>query len=134
SAGVTNVELREGEATATGIEPGSVDVAVMRHVLAHNGGREQAIVDRLASLVRPGGHVYLVDVDLTGMRTLGSDPDLDDLFERYAEFHRRRGNDPLVGLRLGELVTTAGLEAIQFAGAYTILTIPPGLRPPSWVA
>src|SRR5271156_1062564 len=36
-AGVDNVELRRGSATATGLPPGSLDVAVTRHVLAHNG-------------------------------------------------------------------------------------------------
>jgi 2-polyprenyl-3-methyl-5-hydroxy-6-metoxy-1,4-benzoquinol methylase len=54
-SGAGNVELREGTGTDTGLAPGSVDVALMRHVLAHNGGQEQAIVDHLASLVRPGG-------------------------------------------------------------------------------
>lgn len=103
-SGVGNVELREGAAISTGIEPGSVDVAMMRHVLAHNGGDEQAIVDHLASLVRPGGAVYLVDTDLTGIRNLDSDPDLSDLTERYAAFHADRGNDPMVGLRLGKLL------------------------------
>ena len=135
AAGVSNVELRQGDATATGVEPGSVDVAVMRHVLAHNGGHEQAIVDHLATLVRPGGHVYLVDVDLTGMRALDIDPDLTDLMGgTYAEFHRRRGNDPMVGLRLGQLATAAGLEDVQHQAAYTIIPMPPGLRPPSWAA
>src|SRR3712207_6263696 len=77
--GAGNVELREGTGTDTGIAPGSVDVALMRHVLAHNGGREQAIVDHLASLVRPGGAVYLVDVDGTALRVLDGDPELTDL-------------------------------------------------------
>src|SRR3712207_7951330 len=44
-----------------------------------NGGREQAIVDHLASLVRPGGTVYLVDVDATALRVLDLDPELTDL-------------------------------------------------------
>jgi precorrin-6B methylase 2 len=134
ASGVQNIELRAGEATATGIEPGSVDVAVMRHVLAHNGGREQEIVNHLASLVRPGGHVYLVDVDLTGMRALDMDPELENLFETYAEFHRRRGNDPRIGLRLGKLVKDAGLDLVERGGAYSVIEVPPGLRPPSWVA
>lgn len=30
-----------GDAAATGLVPGVFDVVVMRHVLAHNGGREQ---------------------------------------------------------------------------------------------
>jgi len=69
-SGVDNVNLHSGEAAATGIATGSVDVVMMRHVLAHNGGREQAIVDHLVTLVRPGGAVYLADVDVTAIRML----------------------------------------------------------------
>ena len=48
-------EVHEGRADSTGLPPESVDTAVLRHVLAHNGGAEQRIVDHLATLVRPGG-------------------------------------------------------------------------------
>ena len=133
-SGVGNVELRAGTAVSTGIEPGSVDVAMMRHVLAHNGGNEQAIVDHLASLVRPGGAVYLVDTDLTGVQFLDNDPDLNDLTERYAAFHAARGNDPTVGLRLGKLLAGAGLEVEDFTGFYSIIEMPPGFRLPLWAA
>jgi SAM-dependent methyltransferase len=133
-SGASNVSLHEAGATATGLEPGSVDVAMLRLVLAHNGGHEQAIVGHLATLIRPGGSVYLVDGDLTGGRILDIDPDLDDLMTRYVEFHRRRGNDPAIGLRLAQLLAAAGLEVTSFQGACNILTAPPGMRPPAWAA
>jgi ubiquinone/menaquinone biosynthesis C-methylase UbiE len=133
-AGAPNVSLHEGEATATGVEPGGVDVVMLRHVLAHNGGHEQAIVGHLATLIRPGGSVYLVDGDQSGGRFLDIDPDLDDLMTRYLEFHRRRGNDPCIGLRLAQLLAAAGLEVTSFQGTYNILTAPPGMRPPAWAA
>jgi SAM-dependent methyltransferase len=133
-SGVGNVELREGTGTDTGIAPGSVDVALMRHVLAHNGGQEQAIVGHLAGLVRPGGAVYLADIDGTAVRVLDVDPELADLDQRYAELHRRRGNDIQVGLRLGHLLESAGLEVELHEGRYMIAVMPPGLRPPSWAA
>lgn len=129
-----NVELHTSDATETGIEASSLDVAMMRHVLAHNGGREQAIVDHLATLVRPGGTVYLVDSDTAAIRVLDSDPDLDDLIAKYASFHRRRGNDPSVGLRLGQLLQAAGLQLRSFEGICTPLAVPPGMRPPVWAA
>jgi ubiquinone/menaquinone biosynthesis C-methylase UbiE len=129
-----NVSLHEATAIATGLEPGTVDTVMLRHVLAHNGGHEQAIVGHLATLIRPGGSVYLVDGDLSAFRLLDIDPDLDDVTTRYVEFHRRRGNDPAIGLRLAQLLMAAGLEVISFQGTYNILPAPPRMRPPAWAA
>jgi ubiquinone/menaquinone biosynthesis C-methylase UbiE len=134
AAGANNVELLAGTATDTGIPAGSVDVVMMRHVLAHNGPDEQPIVDHLAHLVRPGGSVYLVDADATAFRILDIDPDLEDLTENYLELHRRRGNDLQTGLRLGRLLGRAGLDVVLHEGRYTIAKMPPGMRPPAWAA
>ena len=133
-AGAINLQLRLGTATSTGLEPASVDVAVLRHVLAHNGGKEQEIVGHMASLVRPEGAVYLVDIDFTAARTLDDDPELLDLWERYNDFHRGLGNDVSVGLRLGKLVVGAGLELVRHVGVYQIVSLVPGIRPPAWAA
>jgi len=61
-------------------------------------------------------------------------PELSDLSSKYTEFHRGRGNDPLVGLRLGRLLEAAGLEVLTFQGRYSIGPLPPGMRPPQWAA
>jgi precorrin-6B methylase 2 len=133
-SGVGNVDLRPGTATETGLEAGSVDVAMCRHVLAHNGPDEQRIVDHLAELCRPGGVVYLVDVDLTAMRILDLDRELSDLNEKYLQFHAARGNDLQTGLRLARLLGAAGLDVLAHRGSYNIIPAPPGLRPPPWAA
>jgi ubiquinone/menaquinone biosynthesis C-methylase UbiE len=133
-AGVKNVELRLGRATDTGLAPGSVDVAVMRHVLAHNGPDERRIVDHLGELIRPGGSVYLVDTDGTAGRMLDGDPGLADLQDKYVLFHRGRGTDGQVGLRLGQLIARAGLQVIAHEGCYSIRAAPPGVRGPAWAA
>jgi SAM-dependent methyltransferase len=132
--GLDNVRCRLGSATASGLEPATFDVVVMRHVLAHNGGREQEIVDHLASLLKPGGCVYLVDVEAQALRARPPDADLDDLGQRYLSFQTARGNDLSVGLRLGELVTGAGLELVEHRGWYDIMTSAPGFRSPPWAA
>ncbi len=132
--GAANVELRRGTASDTGIEPGSVDVVMVRHVLAHNGPDEQRIVDHLATLVRPGGSVYLVDADGSAMRLRGADPVVEELSERYVELHRRRGNDLLTGLRLDQLLVRARLELVHYQGSYDVLRPPAGFRTPAWAA
>jgi len=129
-----NVELVQGTATDTGIAPGSLDVAVMRHVLAHNGSQEAEIVEHLATLVRPGGCVYLVDIDGTAFRNLDLDADLGDLHDKYIAFHRQRGNDLQPGLRLGKHLRTAGLDVLEHVGMYTVTAAPVGIRSPAWAA
>jgi hypothetical protein len=64
------VAVRQGRAEATGLAAGSLAVVLLRHVLAHNGGAEDTIVGHLASLVRPGGCLYLVDADLSAIRVV----------------------------------------------------------------
>jgi len=133
-SGARNMRTTRADVAATGLPAGSLDVAMMRHVLAHNGGREQEIVDHLAELVRPGGAVYLLDTDASALRLRPTDADLEDLNQRYIEFQRRRGNDTSVGLRLAELLSTAGLDVQEFAGSYQMIPVPPGLRSPPWAA
>jgi len=61
-------------------------------------------------------------------------PDEQDLWERYQAFHRARGNDLSVGLRLGDLLTDAGLSVETYAWLAPARRIEPGFRPPSWAA
>lgn len=132
--GLAQAQARVGSADATGLEPGSFDVVMCRHVLAHNGGREAAIVAELASLVRTGGSVYLVDIDATAFRLTSSDPDVQDAQDRYLTFQLARGNDLSVGLRLGDLLTDAGLDVERYACRAPVLSLQPGMRPPTWAA
>lgn len=133
-AGLPQARVQAGQADATGLEPGGFDVVMCRHVLAHNGGREAAIVAHLASLAAPGGCVYLVDVDATALRLTDAPPEVRDLHERYADFHRARGDDLSVGLRLGDLLTEAGLTVEQYACRAPVIRLQPGMRSPAWAA
>lgn len=132
--GARHAGVRQGSATASGLPAASYDVVMLRHVLAHNGGEEAAIVRHLAELVRPGGAVYVVDVDLTGIRLHPRIPEALEMQEAYARFHAQRGNDPSIGLRLGELLRQAGLEQVQHRGWFSLASPPPGVRPPVWAA
>jgi SAM-dependent methyltransferase len=136
AAGLGNVAVREGRAEETGLEVGSLEVVMLRHVLAHNGGAEDAIVAHLASLLRPGGCLYLVDADGTAIRVIpkAEHPDLVELQERYLAFRAARGDDNAAGLRLAERLVRAGLELVEFRGCYVIREVSPGLRSPAWAA
>jgi SAM-dependent methyltransferase len=133
-ADLPNARAQEGQADATGLEPGSFDVVIMRHVLAHNGVAEQQIVDHLATLVRPGGRVFLLDIAIAGGRMEPEDPDVEDLGVRYLAFHASMGNDLQVGYRLARLLRNAGLDVVDHRGTFSIISAPPGVRPPPWAA
>jgi SAM-dependent methyltransferase len=133
--GLSNARVVVGEASSTGLAPSSFDVVMMRHVLAHNGGREQQIVDHLASLLRTGGSIYLVDVDVTAIRAVPpAEPELDELTEAYRELHGRLGNDLSVGTRLSHLLDSAGLEVTDREGRYQIMERTGDMRGPMWAA
>jgi SAM-dependent methyltransferase len=136
AAGLGNVAVREGRADATGLAAGSLDVVMLRHVLAHNGGAEDVIVAHLASLLRPGGCLYLVDADLTAIRVIpeAEHPDLVELQERYLAFRASRGDDNAAGLRLAERLVRADLELVEFRGRYVIRELSSRLRSPGWAA
>lgn len=135
TAALPQVTLLRAPANATGLEPGSLDTVMVRHVLAHNGPREREIVAHLAGLLRPGGCLYLVDA---AHSTMATEPEVDgplaDLARRYVAFHAARGNDLRTGLRLDRLLRGAGLEVEAYEGRTTILAMPAGSRPPAWAA
>jgi SAM-dependent methyltransferase len=131
---IDGVSVREGAADRTGLPAGAFDVVMVRHVLAHNGGREQAIVTHLAGLLRPGGCLYLADAYGAGMATVPELPVLTEMTERYTAFHAARGNSLQAGLHLARWLRDAGLDVVDFRGRYQIVTAPPGLRPPAWAA
>ena len=118
SFGLEHVEVREGNGEETGLEPGAWDCVVMRHVLTHTGDAAERIVAHLATLLAPGGHLYLVDVDLDAFRSAPPDPEINEQFARYAEFHRSLGNDAQLGPQLGILLRTAGLEVAEHRGEF----------------
>jgi SAM-dependent methyltransferase len=132
--GLGHVHVREGRGDATGLEPDAWDVVMMRHVLVHTGFTAPAIVEHLASLVRPGGHVYLIDVDLDGGRTTPHDDGMTEQLSAYTAFHRARGNDVRMGPRLPVLLQDAGLDVVDAAGWFVTLPAATIVSGGPWVA
>lgn len=134
SAGLANVTVRQGLAEETGCDEGAYDTAMIRHVLAHNGGTAQQIVNHLASLLRPGGCALLVDVDMSALRLRPSDGAIQELLEAYRQFQQARGAALELGLHLDELLQGAGLDVLSYLGLTDVLPLPPGARGPAWAA
>ena len=108
--GADNATVVAGEGTATTLQPATYDLVMIRHVLFHVGDGVHAVLEHAVTLLRPGGHLYTVDVDLTGRRLSVPDAEFDEQARRYEEFQRNRGNNVDIGPRLGPLLAAAGLE------------------------
>lgn len=111
----------DGRGDATGLPAGEWDVVMIRHVLFHVGAQAPALVAHAASLLRPGGHLYLADTYLEAMAIVPAGAEVTEQPRRYADFQRSRGNDPNMGLRLHSLLLDAGLELAEHRGMFNIV-------------
>ena len=102
------------------------------HVLAHDGGAEQRIVDHLATLIQPGGALYVLDAHVRRFAMYSERAGLEDLFDRYLEFLAATGSDLRIGLRLSHLIKTAELLVEDFRGWIPIIEVTS--REPTWAA
>jgi ubiquinone/menaquinone biosynthesis C-methylase UbiE len=110
--GLSNVEVQRGDASSTGLDPGSFDLVTARLVLVNIPSPER-IVAEAVSLVRPGGVVALHEVDFAGNIC---DPPCDawsNLIDIYLQVARTNGNDYFLGRRLGRILRDAGLIDVQ---------------------
>lgn len=114
--GLGNAAVVAGDGAATGLEPGTYDLVMIRHVLFHVGDAVHAVLEHVVTLLRPGGHLYTVDVDLTARRLTVHDADFEQQAQRYVDFQRDRGNNVDIGPRLGPLLAGAGLELREHEG------------------
>lgn len=129
---VSNARVREANAVASGLELSSADVVFIRHLLIHNGRAANAILDHARALLRPGGHLFAVETDVTAIRF---EPQLEheeaQLEERWIELARSRGDDPAVGRTLAALIAAAGFYVVHEQSRVDVVTAE---RSPSWTA
>lgn len=109
------VEFRAGDATAlplTDDERGTFDLAHARFLLEHVPD-PLAVVRAMVGAVRPGGRVVLIDDDHDLLRFSPDCPEAETYWRVYWEAYRDRGQDPLVGRRLPQLLHRAGARDLN---------------------
>lgn len=135
--GLPNASARQAVAWDTGIDEGSIDVVNLRHVLAHNTAEHQRrILAHALDLLRPGGSLYAVDVDLSTFRVDPPSEVVEEMGSRYIAHLVDTGRDPAVGPKLGSLASSVGFSDVQ---RFADVTVPPPfvlseMRPPAWAA
>lgn len=103
----------------------------MRNVLVHNGLSPDVILQHVAALLRPGGHLFSVEPDVTGLVIPGTAPDEQDLEQRWIAMARNRGNDPALGQRLARVLASAGFCVAAAQDRVDELAVE---RSPAWTA
>jgi len=98
SAGLANVELRQGSLEALPLEDGSVDAALLLLALTYVSNPGRAL-DEMLRVLRPGGRAVIVDL----------------LCHDREEFRRQMGQQSLgfAPEALSRLVAQAGLQAVS---------------------
>jgi SAM-dependent methyltransferase len=125
------VDIVLARAEDTGLPAGSFDVAFMRNVLVHNGPSLNVILQHVAALLRPGGHLLSVEPDVTGLLIPDTAPDEQDLEHRWITMMRKRGNDPALGRQLAAVLAQAGFRVDAVQDRVDELAVD---RSPAWTA
>ena len=112
SHALTQVEVRQGDAYATGLPRASFDGAHMRLVLV-NVPEPERIVREMVSLVRPGGWVASYEADFVAHICDPPLPAWTRLLDAYTAYSQAQGIDLFVGRRTHRLFRDAGVTDIR---------------------
>jgi ubiquinone/menaquinone biosynthesis C-methylase UbiE len=110
--GLKNVDVLQGDATATVLPGASFDLVHARLVLV-NVPRVEEIVCEMLRLARPGGVVASHEADYAAQLCDPPSRAWDRLFEIFKRYCYTNGIDPFVGRRVHRLFRDAGLIDIQ---------------------
>ncbi len=110
--GMTQVEVREGDAYDTGLPRASFDGAHARLVLV-TVPKPELIVRELVSLVRPGGWVASFEADFLSHNVDPPSPEYSRLLAAFQAHAQAQGIDVHVGRRTHRLFREAGLTDIN---------------------
>jgi hypothetical protein len=100
----------------------------------HLGSRANELLAVVRSLVLPGGHVVLTDVDGPSCGLSETVPELEELMQAWLTMMSGRGNDVGIGIHLPALAVAAGFEIVEFGGAMTVIPLSAPFRLPHWEA
>ena len=111
-AGHENVEFKEADATALGVEPGSFDAALCVQVLEYMPD-VAAVLAELHRAVRPGGRVVLWDVDWVTVSWHSTDP---RRMQRVLEAWDEHVVHPSLPRLLAPAMRAAGFADVEMQG------------------
>ena len=124
--GASPIHYQVGSAYEPGLPEGAFDVVFCRLVLCHLNAPQKA-VDQMARLLRPGGRLVLVDMDLRDLFTMPPSASYAAfLDECVIPYEAKIGVDYSVGMRLPQLAMDAGLRVDHVVADQPIFADGPG--------
>ncbi len=128
---IDNVTFVTATSDATGLERASFDLVYARFLLMHLPNPE-ATLNEMAALLRPGGTLVVEDGDFEGPYCSPRSSAYERCFELYRAGVRLSGADPLIGLRLTNMVLNAGFSRCDVSIAQPVLREGEAKRLPEW--
>ena len=104
--------MREADARATGLAPGSFDFATSRLVLV-NVPMPEEIAAEMVRLVRPGGWVALHEPDASTQRCDPPSPAQERITELLDLYARQSGIDRAIGVRAPRILRKLGVRDVR---------------------
>jgi ubiquinone/menaquinone biosynthesis C-methylase UbiE len=114
-AGQENVSLRQGSILEPGLPDETFDAVHARLVLQHVPDTSAAL-GQMHRMLRPGGRVYLLDIDDGVWGTIHPDPKLpvlDQVLAMRMELQHSRGGNRLISRMLPRYLVEAGFEDVR---------------------
>ncbi len=114
------IDIRQGDVSAFPLhdnEWGMFDVTHSRFLLEHVPD-PQIVVDQMVKAARPGGRIVLEDDDHDLLRLWPEPEGVYAVWDAYCRSYTARGNDPLIGRKLGSLLHRAGATLIRSTWIY----------------
>ncbi len=118
--GLTNVEVLDADAYATGLPNQSFDLVHVRFVFAPVG-RDDQLLQEMRRLARPGGVLAIQEPDASCWQCHPPRPAWDRLKSAILAAFERGGGDFNAGLRTYALLHQAGLQDLQVRAAVLAL-------------
>ncbi len=110
--GLRNVEVRHGDARATGLPRESFDLATARLVLV-NVPQPEAVVREAVALTRPGGAVAFHEIDWAAVFCDPPNEAWTALVDLFVIYTKGNGIDLFIGRRVPRLLREAGLVDVR---------------------
>lgn len=125
AAGSGTISYRVASAYDTQLPDGQYDVAFVRLVLCHLKEPDKAVAT-MARLLKPGGRLVLVDMDMYAMLPMPPSAHYERWLEGARGHQKKIGVDYAVGRRLHDLLAGAGLTTTSISADQPIFNSGPG--------